>query len=267
MINARQYWTDLINDALKEDRFQLYYQPIVPLFDSFTGIHREVLLRLVDEDAEFILPTAFIPNAEKYKLITKIDCWVVNELFSMIDRSGCDYIFSINLSGKTLTNTTFIKFVHERLQEFNVSPRQIIFEITETSAISDFHKASKLINSVRELGCRFSIDDFGIGMSSFFYLKTLPIDVIKIDGTFIQDINTDRINEAMVEAINNVGNIMNVPTVAEFVETKEEFNKLRELGINFAQGYYISEPKRLTLDSIKNIPEENQALYNKFIKA
>lgn len=266
MVSKKQHWTDLLNKALEEDRFQLYYQPIIPLFDSSTGIHREVLLRLVDENGEFVLPTTFIPLAEKYKLISKIDCWVVNELFNMIHETGCTDTFSINLSGKTLTNTTFIKFIHDQLKNSNVSPGQIIFEITETSAISDYHKASKLINSVQNLGCRFSLDDFGIGMSSFFYLKSLPINIIKIDGNFIKDIDTDPINEAMVRAIFDVGNIMNTPTVAEFVETKTEFSKLKEIGIDFAQGYYISKPKHLTTETIDSISDENQFLYDTFIK-
>ena len=249
-------WVTRLNQALEEDRFCLYYQTIVPtIAEPFAGEHYEVLLRLQDESGKLVPPMAFIPAAERYNLMHKIDRWVIRTLFATqsqhyrdvwsrchTQNCDCSYLYAVNLSGASINDDQFIDFLHAQFELHQIPPQLICFEITETVAISNLAKAAQFIDALRELGCRFALDDFGSGMSSFGYLKNLPIDYLKIDGSFIKHIVEDPIDSVIVEAIKQVGQAMGIQTIAEFVENDEILDKVRMLGVNYAQGYGIATP-------------------------
>jgi diguanylate cyclase (GGDEF)-like protein/PAS domain S-box-containing protein len=249
-------WVTQLTQALEEDRFCLYYQTIVPtIAQPFAGEHYEVLLRLKDESGNLVPPMAFIPAAERYNLMHKIDRWVIRTLFAtqsqhyrdvwsrcQTQNCGCSYLYAVNLSGASINDDSFIDFLHEQFELHQIPPQLICFEITETVAISNLSKAAQFINGLRDLGCRFALDDFGSGMSSFGYLKNLPIDYLKIDGSFIKHIVDDPIDSVIVEAIKQVGQAMGIQTIAEFVENDAILDKVRLLGVNYAQGYGIATP-------------------------
>ena len=243
-------WRSRILNALEHDRFQLYWQPITSLRGpALLAEHYEVLLRMLDENGEPIAPMAFIPTAEHFGLMPALDRWVVSAalaahspLSAKADRAG-GLILAINLSGDTLDDETFPVFLRNELERFQVNPRSICFEITETAAISDIASARSFIKEFKGLGCQFSLDDFGSGMSSFGYLRNLPVDYLKIDGSFIRDICRDSIDLAMVESINHIGHIMGKQTIAEFVEDDPTIVMLRKIGVDYAQGYGVGEPK------------------------
>ncbi len=248
-------WAPRIGTALADGRFVLFAQQIAPIAPAShvrpgdAAPHYEVLVRMIDEQGELVPPMAFIPAAERYGLMPALDRWVVNAALASLaarpaDPGGAIQI-SINLSGKTLGDDTFIEFVEAAFRKYRVPHHQICFEITETAAIANLSQAGKFINWFRQHGCLFSLDDFGAGMSSFSYLKHLQVDFIKIDGIFVKDILQDPIDEAMVIAINNIGQVMGLRTVAEFVENQAILERLRELGIDFAQGYGVHRPQPL----------------------
>jgi len=190
---------------------------------------------------------AFIPAAERYNLMQKIDRWVIQKslelLADMHRRQALDGIFSINLSGSSIADVGFSDFLLSVLDEYAVLVDNLCFEITETAAILNMNNAIKLIVGVTERGCRFALDDFGCGLSSFYYLKHLPVQYLKIDGNFVRDIYKDPVDFSMVEAINNVGHVMGLKTIAEFVESAEVLKKLEEIGVDYAQGYVIDQPQ------------------------
>lgn len=240
-------WIGRIRQALEEDRFVLYSQPILPLAPGLqTKMHCEILLRLKDENDQIVPPVAFIPAAERYGLMPAIDRWVIRNalaLHAQRARSGVeDEIYAINLSGTSMGDVDFLPFVREQFQATKVPPQSICFEITETAAIANLAKAAVLIRTLRDLGCRIALDDFGSGMSSFSYLKHLPVDYLKIDGSFVKDMARNPIDHAMVEAINRVGQVMHIETIAEFVESEETLQRLKIMGVDFAQGYAIGKP-------------------------
>lgn len=259
--NSELHWAPRIDSALADGRFVLFGQKIAAIGDGKDGQphgaahHYEVLLRMVDEQGELVSPMAFIPTAERYGQMPALDRWVVEAALSSLAArqlgQGEALHLSINLSGKTLGDDSFIEFVEAAFRKHRVPHQQICFEITETAAIANLSQAGKFINWFRQHGCLFSLDDFGAGMSSFSYLKHLRVDFIKIDGGFVKDILTDPIDEAMVIAINNVGQVMGLRTVAEFVENQAILERLRILGVDFAQGYGVHkpEPLRAILDS------------------
>lgn len=240
-------WVGRITQALEENRIVLYRQRIVSLQGASDARHYEVLLRMLDEDGRQISPMAFIPAAERYNLMPTIDFWVIRTAFAYYARNchyqaqGCS--LAINLSGATLGEEKLLPYIREQLARFNVPPTAICFEITETTAIAKLALAGKLIGELRQLGCRFALDDFGSGMSSFGYLKNLPVDFIKIDGAFVRNLDSDPIDRAMVEAINNIGHVMGIKTIAEFVETEAVADELRRMGVDYAQGYWIGRPE------------------------
>ena len=251
--HGEMQWVTRINQALEENRFRLYYQPIVPLTQTqLNGEHYEVLLRLVDEMGNLVSPMAFIPAAERYNLMQVIDRWVISTLFSTQGQhyreAGCDCLYAINLSGASINDQQFVEFLHEQLALYQIPPALICFEITETVAIANLGKAAQFIQALRDLGCRFALDDFGSGMSSFVYLKNLPIDYLKIDGSFVKNIVDQPIDLAMVEAINQIGHVMGIKTIAEFVENQDILEKITNLGVDYAQGYGIAKPAPLAFN-------------------
>ncbi|MEB0203915.1 EAL domain-containing protein [Pseudomonas sp. CCC3.1] len=250
-------WVQRLHVALEEDRFCLYSQAIVPLGGALEDNgHIEILLRLHDESGRMIMPDSFIPAAERYGLITSIDRWVVENVFKIISECSAQgtgrpmAMCAINLSGTTIGDDNFLAFLHEQFECYGVSPGQICFEITETSAIANLGSAIRFINDLKGLGCHFSLDDFCAGMSSFAYLKHLPVDFLKIDGSFVRDMLDDPINRAMVEVINHIGHVMGKRTIAEFVESSQIEQALVEIGVDYAQGYVVERPHLFTCDSL-----------------
>lgn len=245
-------WVAHINKAFDENRFKLYCQRIVALSPrTATRDHFEVLLRMVDHKGRVILPMAFIPAAERYNIMPSIDRWVIETVLSSYDKlreqsaSRHPVTFAINLSGASLGDESFLNFVKKQFSEYALPPQGVCFEITETAAIANMSKAVQFMKELKELGCQFSLDDFGSGLSSFTYLKNLPVDYLKIDGSFVRDMNHDPIDRAMVEAINNIGHVMGIQTIAEAVEDEAVLQELRELGVDYAQGFGIERPQRL----------------------
>ena len=260
--HGEMQWVARIDQALEDNRFTLYAQEIVPL-DHSAEKHYELLLRLVDTDGSIIPPRAFLPAAERYDLIDKVDTWVVRNAFTLMNAHPAfveqAHIVSINLSGHSLTNNKFLNSLIAQIDEFNIDAGKICFEITETAAISNLSMATSFISSLKELGCHFALDDFGSGLSSFAYLKGLPVDYLKIDGMFVKDMVDDPIDHAMVKSINEIGHVMGMKTIAEFVENDAIKSKLAEIGVDYAQGYGIQKPqpftdilKRNSGDSIPN---------------
>ncbi|WP_425318116.1 EAL domain-containing protein [Pseudomonas nitroreducens] len=243
-------WVQRIRLGMEEERFCLYAQSIFPVDDRvMEGAHVELLLRLNDECGRLVAPINFIPAAERYGLMPDIDRWVVENAFKIlaerIAEGGYEPIHTcaINLSGATIGDDTFLDFLREVQPRYGIEPSSVCFEITETSAIANLVNATRFIQELKALGYRFSLDDFCAGMSSFVYLKHLPVDYLKIDGSFIKDMLEDPIDRAMVQVINQIGHVMGKRTVAEFVETQEILEVLREIGIDYAQGYGLARPQ------------------------
>lgn len=239
-------WVSRIMRAFDENRFVLYFQRVVPLAGTSADMpYREVLVRMIDEKGQLVPPMAFIPAAERYGVMNTVDRWVVKTAFDWLAEHPADEGLSINLSGQSLGDDGFLNFVEEQLRATRLSPRRLCFEITETAAIANWNRATHFIAALRVLGCRFALDDFGSGMSSFGYLKSLAVDFIKIDGAFVRDMIDDEVDYAMVEAVNRIGHVMGIRTTAEYVENDQILEKLRELGVDFAQGFGIHAPEPL----------------------
>ncbi|HHI94808.1 MAG TPA: EAL domain-containing protein [Gammaproteobacteria bacterium] len=244
-------WLQHIREALDNDHFQLYHQRIQPLSEAANADYRysEILLRLQHEDGEIITPNLFLPAAERYHLMSAIDRWVVSHALALLGRQAAQPVsYSINLSAQSLCEDRFLEFVLAELTASAVAPERVCFEITETAAIANLTRAMRFITELKNRGCRFALDDFGSGLSSFSYLKNLPVDYLKIDGVFVKDIDTNPIDYAMVEAINQIGHVMGIKTVAEFVTTGEVMQAVQTIGVDFGQGYHIARPEPVLLD-------------------
>ena len=247
---GQMQWVAKINQALEEDRFRLYFQPIIPLErrDDKRDCY-ELLIRMEDKDGRLVLPGAFLPAAERYNLATKLDRWVIDTAFRWLNSHPRHLqelsLCFINLSGHSLGDPELLQFVSQQFDEMHVPSRKICFEVTETAAIANLPSATHLIRKLRQRGCQFALDDFGSGLSSFAYLKNLPVDFLKIDGLFVKDIVEDPIDMAMVRCINDIGHVMGKQIIAEFVENKAILGKLRQIGVDYAQGYGISQPKAI----------------------
>lgn len=237
-------WVSRIENALRNDRFVLYAQPIVPIGEGpARGLHCEFLLRMRDAQGGLVLPGQFMPAVERYHLAARVDRWVVSHALAwMVQHQDQIEQCSINLSGQSLGDTQFMAFVLETLAATPMPCHKLCFEITETAAIGNLHAAKDFIDTLRGLGCKLSLDDFGSGLSSFAYLRNLPVDVLKIDGQFVRDIATDAVSLAMVKSIHEIGCLMGKETVAEFVESPAILELLRGFGVHYAQGYSVGYP-------------------------
>lgn len=246
---ARQHgemlWASRITDALTNNRFELFCQPIVPLLScSSEQNHYEILVRLTDAEGNLSQPGAFIPAAERYDMITQLDRWVIDNAFNYLQQRELpkELCFSINISGKSLNDKSLLEHIESRIRNGDVGGHEICFEITESAAVASLVTARHFIESLKVLGCRFMLDDFGKGMSSFSYLKTLPVNFLKIDGSFVKDITSDPVDRAMVDYTNNIAHTMQLKTVAEFVENQSILEELQRLKVDYVQGYHICEP-------------------------
>lgn len=240
-------WISRLNEALAEDRFLLHFQRIAPVGNNERGDHCEILLRMVDREGKPVPPGVFIPPAERFNLMPRIDRWVLQRVFSRLGTRALEdqrhLVVAVNISGNTLSDESLPEFVVSLFEQHAVRPQSICFEITETAAIANFEDALKFIAVVHKLGSTVALDDFGSGLSSFRYLKEIAPDYLKIDGSFVREIAHSRTDYSMVEAINRVGKIMGVRTIAEFVEDDQIMEALRRIGVDYAQGYGLHRPE------------------------
>src|SRR6267143_738940 len=252
-------WVNRITRALDDGRFRLRYQPIVAL-SSCAGppVHFEMLVSMVDENGLIIGPDAFIPAAERYNLLPSIDRWVIDSALRFVGNLPADahplQTCCINLSGSSLTDEQLLPYIQGKLVEYGVSPKLVCFEITETATIANMNRALRLISELRARGCRFALDDFGTGLSSFAYLKHLPVDFLKIDGTFVKNIARDPVNLAIVKATNEIGHALGIKTIAEYVEDAETLEAVRNLGVDYGQGFGIARPQPLETFQLHGYP-------------
>ena len=244
-------WVVQINQGLQENRFCLYYQKVTPIQGQNKPIYYEILLRFLSENGQLFSPAVFLPAGERYGLMPTIDRWVIQTFFSQyrhyyqqnFDRVDETHnLYALNISGSSINQPQFLDFFKEQLQQAEVPPQTICLEITETTAIANFDQAIKLINELKQLGCCFALDDFGHGLNSFDYIKHFPVDYLKIDGSFVKNLVNSEIDLAIVESFNRIGQVMNLQTIAEFVENAAILDKIGAIGVDYAQGYEISKP-------------------------
>jgi diguanylate cyclase (GGDEF)-like protein/PAS domain S-box-containing protein len=243
-------WAARLTGALENNRLALYYQPYLPLgSQNGQGQHIEILLRMIGDDGKVIAPGSFLPAAERYNLMPSVDRWVIQAVFSryhdLVHQMGAPLTCCVNLSGTSLNSDGLLEYIKKMALRYSLPPKAICFEITETVAINNMGKTTQFMMAVKALGFSFALDDFGVGTSSLAYLKTLPVDFLKIDGSFIRNIGDDPIDRAMVETINRVGHIMGLQTVGEYAESDEVIAHLRLLGVDYAQGYAVQRPQPL----------------------
>jgi diguanylate cyclase (GGDEF)-like protein/PAS domain S-box-containing protein len=247
-------WVARINRAREQDRLELYYQPIVPIAPMGGTVegprHFELLLRMRDENGSIVLPSVFIPAAERYNLMPSLDRWVIHEVLEgLVYRGDAEtepYMLAVNLSGTSLNDARFLEFLLDELSAAQVPEGALCFEITETAAIANLGRVVQFMQTLRERGCRFSLDDFGTGLSSLTYLKNLPVDYVKIDGQFIRNVTKDAADESVVDAIARMARAFRIQTIAERVESRAVLTRLGEIGISFAQGYFIAVPQPIS---------------------
>ncbi len=253
-----------INRAFELGRFHLYRQRIVPLDPAAPHyVHHEVLVRMTDRDGNLVPATGFMPAAERYNLLTSIERWVVSSLVEYLYRQwtsgaiprepearGGYGSYSVNISGVSINDTSFPDFLRNLLTRYSLPSGLLCFEITETTAIANLAKAAELMRELKGMGCRFALDDFGTGMATFAYLKYLPVDYLKIAGVFIKDMVADPMDNAIVEAVNRIGHILGMQTVAESVEDADTLARITAIGIDYAQGYFIAEPEPFPAETI-----------------
>lgn len=244
-------WVVRINSAFRDNRFVLYQQ-VCRTLNTSAGLneHIEVLIRMIDEEGKIIPPGHFLPAAERYALMPEIDRWVINQVFSrynslIAQRNGKPATYCINLSGASINATGFLDYIREQSQQYSFDPRAVCFELTETVAVNNLQAARAFISECKQMGFAFALDDFGSGTSSFGYLKSLPVDYLKIDGSFVKDMEHDNVDQAMVETINRVGHLLGKLTIAEFAENDKIIEMLGTIGVDFAQGFGVSRPSPL----------------------
>jgi len=241
-------WIVILKKAMQEDLFQMYAQPIhsldaVEFKKAFC--HYELLIRLFDKSGKIIPPDEFLSAAEYYSMMPQIDRWVVRNVLRQISKMPDQNplpVFAINLSGQSLNDPQFLDYVVKEVESSGVNPKMLCFEITEQVAVDDVSLVNQFISSLKSLGSQFSLDDFGTGISGFSYLRALDVDFLKIDGSFVKNIDDDEVARSMVQSISQVGHTMNLKVIAEFVENQNILNILREMGVDYGQGYYILKP-------------------------
>ncbi len=244
--HGEMQWAVRLPRALEEGSFRLYFQPMTPVTSKVVeGAHYEVLMRL--EEDQIVLPETFLPAADRYQLSSQLDRWVIATTFQWIADHPAHlrglYLCAINLSGHSLNEEAFLEFINQKLKDSPIPPEKICFEITETVAISNFSRTRDFMKDLKAQGCHFASDDFGSGLSSFGYLKNLPVDFLKIDGAFVKDILDDPLSLALVTSINEIGQVMGIRTIAEYVENEAILEKLRKIGVDYAQGFAIARPR------------------------
>jgi EAL domain-containing protein (putative c-di-GMP-specific phosphodiesterase class I) len=242
-------WVSRIHRACEEDRLLLVCQPIVPIRAGVERLrHFELLLRMKDENGMLVQPSEFIPAAERFNLMPALDRWVVRQactrhVYRRGDTGRAPFILALNISATTLNDEQFLDFVLAEMAAADVNPGALCFEMTETAAMSSLANVKHFMRELRERGCRFSLDDFGSGLSSFIFLKSLPVDFLKIDGQFMHNAAHDRVDRGLVEAIAQIGETMGIRTIAERVDSAELLALLADIGIQYAQGHHIAEPQ------------------------
>jgi diguanylate cyclase (GGDEF)-like protein/PAS domain S-box-containing protein len=240
-------WVTRLNNALEQTRFRLFHQPIVRLDGADAPAFSEILLRMEDDDGQLIRPTQFIGAAERYKVMGRIDRWVVASALRWMSEGDLEGWYSVNLSGQSLGDPKFLEAIIRDLGKHRGVCDRLCFEVTETAAIARLNLVADFIEELKQHGCRFALDDFGSGMSSFGYLKQLPIDFLKIDGTFVQNMARDPLDTQMVRSIHDIGHITGNLTIAEYVEDEASVVALREIGVDYAQGYHLGRPEPLNI--------------------
>ncbi|MDH4201026.1 MAG: EAL domain-containing protein [Spirochaetia bacterium] len=247
--HAEMQLVSQIKKAIQENKFVLYVHDIIPASNNKLKIHREILVRMIGDDEKLIFPTNFIGAAERYNIIQDLDKWIILNTFKTIslrNKLNVDpVVYCINLSGSSINDTSLSIYILECLEKYKLRANQFCFEITENAAIDNFSYAREFMRELKMSGFSFALDDFGSGLSSFNYLKNLPVDFLKIDGNFIRNMDKDSIDFAMVEAIHHIGATLNIKTIAEFVENRDILEMLRQIGVDYVQGYAISEPQAL----------------------
>jgi diguanylate cyclase (GGDEF)-like protein len=244
-------WVARITRAMDENRLLLHAQECSAIVrDDEAALHFELLVRMVDEQGKIVAPGAFLPAAERYDLMPSIDRWVIAAAFKAITKviphfRGRPALFAINLSGASINADYLIDFVKQQTVAHGLDPRCVCFEITETVAVNHLRSAAHIVKELKSMGFKFALDDFGSGMSSFAYLKNLPVDYLKIDGGFVREMDKDPVSRSMVAAINQIGHAMGLKTIAEWVENESVLEELRAIGVDFAQGYAIGRPSPL----------------------
>ena len=247
--SGQMHWAARISKALEEHQFMIYQQPIVGLTGE-SGHHQEILVRMIDEDKNVVLPGSFMSAAERYGLMHEIDRWVIREVFQHMGRDdpadpvkGTNRVFFINLSGESINEQSLLNYILEEKDKYDVSLENVCFELSENTATSNLSKTAAFIKELKKHNCKFSLDGFGNGLGSFSYLKSMPVDYIKINGDFIKEISNDAIDRAMVESILKVARILGLATIAEHVENNETLVVLKEIGVDYVQGYYLGRPE------------------------
>lgn len=258
-------WASRVKNAYENDHFSLVYQPIISI-DKGTIEDYEVLLRMNLDDGQRILPGGFIPAAERFGLINNVDRWTVSRAMHALVKLHTEnnkIRFAINLSGRAFEDKELLPMIQGILDSTGLEPTSLTFEITETAAIANISAAKKFIANLKHMGCQFALDDFGTGFCSFAYLKNLPVDKLKIDGAFVQSLDTSKVDRAMVQSMNQIAHALGKQTVAEFVQNEKTLDILRDYGVDFAQGHYLGKPIE-TIDTKENkiIKPNNKIIYN-----
>ncbi len=238
-IQAKVHWEERIRRAIEHDRFVLHFQPVVRLADGTTS-HHELLLRMVGEDGRLISPSAFIDTAERFGLIEDLDLWVLERAIRLQAERGCT--LAVNVSGRHFGSRRMLDLVTGAIHRHGADPRKLIFEITETAALGDLDQARGFIDALHDIGARVALDDFGVGYASFQYLKHLPVDMVKIDGSFVRHLDRDPFDLRFIRAICDLTQGLGMTTVAEFVESEQVLAALKEMGVELGQGYHLGRP-------------------------
>jgi EAL domain-containing protein (putative c-di-GMP-specific phosphodiesterase class I) len=244
-MRARQTWSERIRDALDNDRFELWEQPIQAL-ERFGEDRSEVLVRMLGADGDAIPPGVFMYIAERFGQVQAIDRWVIGrsiELMAERRRHGRDHVLEVNLSGASITDEGVIDFIASEVANAPIDPTRLVFEVTETTAIVNVERARRFARRLADLGCQFALDDFGAGFGSFYYLKHLPFDCVKIDGDFVKELPSSPPDQLTVQAIVRIASGLGKETVAEYVQDEDTLALLREFGVDFAQGYHVGRPR------------------------